>query len=425
MVVAFIAWGLIGTSVFLAVFYLSLFSRNSQAAEETPELRSTPSVAVLMPAYNEEGVVERAVENALSLDYPDYEVIFVDDGSTDDTLEKAKQYTDDDRLRIIEHGENQGKAAALNTALAATDAEYTVVQDADSVIDQGTLEAALARFEADSDVGAVIASIRPLATDNFLRRLQSIEYRITNFYRSLMAHIDIIDCTPGAFSMYRTADLKQLDGFDVGNLTEDLEIAWRLRRLGRRIDMVFHRSSNTEYPPTPRSLYRQRVTWARGSLRNAWKHRDMFFNSEHGWFGVFQLPVRLIAPMLAVVSLSLVAVGIAKQLYSVLLQLTSVGLVLPTLQGFELGQALLGMQWKVYIPLLLSLVVTAYLLRSAYRKAGDSIQYPGALAAFYFGYYILYGFFWSAAIIKELLHTAKAWTPSTRPFSGQPSSPAS
>ncbi|MFB6294395.1 MAG: glycosyltransferase family 2 protein, partial [Candidatus Nanohaloarchaea archaeon] len=194
----------------------------------------------------------------------------------------------------------------------------------------------------------------------------------------------------------------------------------RLRRLGRRIDMVFSQSSNTEYPPTPQSLYRQRVTWARGSLQNAWKHRDMFFNDDHGWFGVFQLPVRFIAPMLAVVSLLLVGIGLGKQLYSIILHITSVGLVLPTLNGFDLIGTALGMQWKVYIPLFLSLVVTAYLLRSAYRKAGDSVQYPVALGVFYFGYFVLYGFFWASAIIKELLHTARTWTSSIRPFSARP-----
>ncbi|MDY6769593.1 MAG: glycosyltransferase [Candidatus Nanohaloarchaea archaeon] len=410
MLVTYLAWALIGASVFLAVFYMNIFWRTRGETVDTAQQDAHPPISILMPAYNEERTVETALDNALTLDYPDHEVIFVDDGSTDDTLALARQFADHDRLRIIEHGDNQGKAAALNTALDAADSEYVVVQDADSRIDEGTLEAAAARFMHNDDLGAVIASIRPLATDNFIRKLQAVQYRITNFYRSLMAHIDTIDVTPGAFSMYRKADLETLGGFDVGNPTEDLEIAWRLRRLGREIDMVYDRSSSTEYPPTFRELYHQRVTWARGSIRNAWKHRDMFFDDAYGWFGVFQLPVHIISPLIAITSLLLIATGLGEQAYSLLLHVSAVGISLPTIQAVDWTRLLIGVQWKVYAPLGLSMVVTAYLIRTAYRTAGDAVEHPVALGAYFLAFFALYGFFWTAAIIKELLHTGRVWT---------------
>lgn len=416
MLVAYIAWTLIGASVFLAVFYMNLFW-NATEARDPGELERYPSISILMPAYNEESAVETALENALNLDYPDYNVIFIDDGSTDSTMDIARTFDGHERLKLIEHDENQGKAAALNTGLAETDSDYVVVQDADSRIDEGTLQAAAARFETNDDLGAVIASIRPLHTDNFIRKLQSVQYRITNFYRSLMAQIDTIDVTPGAFSMYRAGDLKELGGFDVGNPTEDLEIAWRLRKLDRELEMVYDKNSETEYPPTFMSLYRQRVKWARGSIRNAFKHRDMFFNRDHDWFGVFQLPVHIFSPLIAVTSLTLIAVGVGQTVYNAFLQVSAVGITLPTIEAINLTRVILGMQWKIYVPLGISLVITAYLIHLAYRKAGDSVEHPFALAVYYFAFFALYGFFWTAAILKELMHTGRVWTRSQRPFS--------
>ncbi|MDY6774166.1 MAG: glycosyltransferase [Candidatus Nanohaloarchaea archaeon] len=411
MMVTYIAWMLIAGSVFLAVFYLNLFRHTSSQSRDSPaELSSSPDVTLIMPAYNEEGTIREALENALNLDYPNYRVLMVDDGSTDSTLDIASEFAGHEKLTVLEHEENQGKSAALNTALEVTDSEYVAVQDADSSIDEGTLEEALAKFEQNDDLGAVIASIRPLWNDNFVRKLQFVQYRLTNFYRSLMAHIDTIDVTPGAFSLYRTSDLKEVGGFDVGNLTEDLDIAWRLRRLGREIDMVYRKRSNTEYPPTLLSLYRQRVQWARGSIQNAWKHRDMFLNREYGWFGTFQLPVHILSPLIAVVSLFLVGTGLARQAYSFLLNVSAVGLTAPAITGIELMPLLLRVQWKIYVPLAVSLVLAAYLIRTAYRKSQDPVQHPMALAAYYLGFFVLSGFFWTAAIIKELLHSSRVWT---------------
>lgn len=407
--ITYLAWLLIGSSVFMATFYLNVH-RNGNS-EESYSLEEYPEVAILMPAYNEEGVVEESLENATNLDYPDYQVVFINDASTDDTLEIAEKFEERDNLTILDHEENKGKAAAMNTGLEEIEADYTVVQDADTSITADLLKEATAKMEHENNLGAVIASIMPLKRDTFVRKLQVVEYRMTNFYRSLMSKIDTLDVTPGAFSIYRTKDLKDLGGFDRGNLTEDLEMAWRLRREKHRsIDMIYGKKSKTEFPATLGDLFNQRVRWSRGFIYNARKHWEMFFNSEYGWFGKFQLPIQGIVPLFAVGGLIMIFIGILEALFNFAVTVSAVGLQFPTLGSMNLARVFLGISWKIYAPLLISLVFTGYLIKTAYSKSGRSVKHPGGMAVYFFAYFAVQASFWTAAILKELFQTKRIWT---------------
>lgn len=405
--IVFLGWLMIGSSIFMAAFYLSVHQLKEDEEIEY-DLDEEPSVAIFMPAYNEEDVVERAIKSALELDYENYEIILVDDGSTDSTLEEARKFSEHEKLTIIEQGENRGKAAALNTALENTDADYGVVQDADSSISPDTLKKALAKMESDSNLGGVIASIMPLRTNTFVRKLQVVEYRMTNFYRSLMSHIDTLDVTPGAFSIYRVSDLKEVGGFDEGNLTEDLEMAWRLRRHGRSISMVYDKKADTELPMNMRELFNQRVRWARGFMMNAYRYRDMFFNGKYGWFGVLQLPLQLVIPAVAVLSIVMISFGLVNSLFSYLVQVSAVGFAIPEL-ALNLDRLLLNLQWKILFPLVSSLALGGYVIKTAYNESGKSVNHPLALSVYFFLYFGLQALFWLAAILKELFQTKRIW----------------
>ncbi len=408
--ITYLAWLLIGSSIFLIAFYLNVFLHTDRD-EELYELETEPSITVLMAAYNEEDVVEEALENACSLDYSNYDVVLVDDGSTDSTLEKASRIADENPiLTVLSHDENLGKAAALNTGLEQIGSDYVVVHDADSKIDGELLEKAAAKLEHQENLAAVIASIRAWRSDTFVRRLQEVEYRMTNFYRSLMDHINTIDVTPGAFSMYRTADVKEVGGFDVGNLTEDLEMAWSLRKNGRDISMVYHTYSETEFPMTLRELYAQRVRWARGGMLNALKYRSMFFKRNYGWFGVLQLPIQFLMPFIAILGLGMILYGVSEGLFNLLLQWSAVGFVLPDFSSIEPYRAFLGMQWKIFLPLVASIGFTGYIVKRAYNHAGEDIKHPFGLLIYMFGYFAVQASFWVAAILKELFRTKRIWT---------------
>jgi cellulose synthase/poly-beta-1,6-N-acetylglucosamine synthase-like glycosyltransferase len=403
----FIAWLLVGSSAFVSLFYLYIHLGSEE--ESFSRLDSWPSVSILVPAYNEEDVVSESLENLLNLDYPHYEVIFINDNSSDGTLESACEYSSDYKMEIVDLEENRGKAGALNEGLERAQGEFAVVQDADSVIEEGIIKDAVSKMSAKPELGAVIGRIRPLKGNSFFRKLQITEYTVTNFYRKLMCSIDTLDVTPGAFSIYRTEDLRDVGGFDEGNLTEDLDMAWRLRKKGRSLDMVYHRSSHTELPKTFSDLKGQGVRWARGFIYNARKHVDMFFNKEYGWFGRFQLPLHAVVPAIAVLGLGMILSGLLERVYNAYLQFSAVGLTL-NLGQLELWKILLSIQWKVYIPLAMSLLVTGYLIRVAYNRAGRTVQHPASLLFYFFAFFAFKAYFWSTAIFKELFRMTKVWT---------------
>lgn len=407
--ILYIAWLLIFSSVFLSIFYIGIYSGIKDERSDEIDLETEPSVTILMPAYNEEEVVEKALESVKTLDYPNYNVKFVDDGSTDKTLEKAKQYASN-IIEIIEHEENRGKAAAINTGLENIDSDYAVVQDADSEIEASLLRKALSKMEHNNEIGAVIASIMPLEANTFIRKIQVVEYRLTNFYRMLMTEMDTLNVTPGAFSIYKTEDLKAVGGFDEGNITEDLEMAFRLRQYGKKFQMIYDDSSKTEFPSNLRELYNQRVRWARGFIYNGLKYREMWFNKEYGYFGTVQLPMLVLMPALILISFGMVFTGIFQSLYSYAIQISAVGLQMPEFTLGKLYMTVLSMNWKVYIPLLLSLVLVAYIIAVAYRYSGEKPENLPALLFYFFAYFLFQSGFWVAAVLKEIMRSKKVWT---------------
>ena len=407
--ILYIAWLLIFSSVFLSVFYLGIYSGIKDSREDKITLHSEPSVTILMPAYNEEEVVEKALNSVKTLEYPNYKVKFIDDGSTDSTLEKARKYASE-VIEVIEHEKNQGKAAAINTGLQSTDSDYIVVQDADSEISAALLRKALSKMQENHDIGAVIASIMPLEVDGFIRKIQVVEYRLTNFYRMLMTEMDTLNVTPGAFSIYRTSDLKEVGGFDEGNITEDLEMAFKLRKYGKKFQMIYDDSSKTEFPATLKQLYNQRVRWARGFIYNGIKYREMFLNKEYGYFGTIQLPMLVLMPALILTSFLMVFTGIFQSIYSYAITISAVGLQFPEFTFENLYLSILSANWKVYVPLLLSLVLVAYIIKTAYRYSGERPEHVTALLFYFFAYFMLQSGFWVAAVLKELTRSKKVWT---------------
>ncbi|MFB6209206.1 MAG: glycosyltransferase family 2 protein [Candidatus Nanohaloarchaea archaeon] len=402
-----LAWLLIGGATFLALFYLNIFMNRQQGS--LPELDSYPSVSILIPAYNEEKTIEDALESALEIDYSPLKVLMIDDGSTDSTLEKARSFEESERLEIIEKEKNEGKAQALNRGLEEIDSEYAVVQDADTVIHSNLLRKGLRKFQHDPELGAVIGAIQNFESDTFVRKLQRVQYQMTNFYRNLMSSIETLDVTPGAFSLYRTSDLEKVGGFDEGNPTEDLEMAWRLRKLGRNLEMVYSAESRTEFPESFRDLYRQRVRWKRGSIVNSIKHREMFLDSDYGWFGRWQLPVHVISPLLASASLVLVIFGFGESIFNMAVSYSAVGFQLPSLEAMSLSRILLGLQFKIYVPLLIGMVISAVMIRTAYRAGGKKVRNPLAVMVYFLWFFAIQGFFTLSAIIKEMLRSKRVW----------------
>ena len=251
----------------------------------------TPTVTVIMAAYNEEKVIAGSLRSLLNSDYPALEIIVVDDGSTDHTLRLLRDgFGDDSRVRIL-HQKNAGKMAAMNRALRAAEGEILMLADADTLFPPPAI-GFLARHFVDRRIGAVAAGVRiGNAADNILTRWQAMEYSTCqNFDRR---GYDLLNCIPviaGAAGAVRREAITALGGFSPDTLNEDMDMTWQLLRAGWRIVNDSEAVAYTEAPNTLNSFLRQRFRWAYGTLQCLWKHRDAL--GRHGALGWVALPIQ-------------------------------------------------------------------------------------------------------------------------------------
>lgn len=262
-------------TLFITFFFLILHSEHKK---ERLEGDFFPSVSVIIPAYNEEKTIVSTVNAVKRLDYPNIlEVLVVDDGSSDRTGELAKQAG----ARVLRK-ENQGrKSYALNHALKNVRGELIVCIDADSYPEPDSLKKAVRHFQ-DKDVAAVTISIFVKNPKNIVERLQNIEYVLISWARKLLEMIDGIYVTPGALSMYRTDIIRDVGGFDNENLTEDMEIAWRLLYKGYKIKMSLDSEVYTSVPKTFKKWWYQRVRWSVGGIQTILKYWKRLLEKQTG-----------------------------------------------------------------------------------------------------------------------------------------------
>jgi peptidoglycan-N-acetylglucosamine deacetylase len=251
----------------------------------------TPTVTVIMAAFNEEKVITGSLRSLLNSDYPALDVVVVDDGSTDNTLRLLRDgFGDDSRVRIL-HQKNAGKMAAMNRALRGAEGEILMLADADTLFPPPAI-GLLARHFVDQRIGAVAAGVRiGNAADNILTRWQALEYATCqNFDRR---GFDLLNCIPviaGAAGAVRRDAINALGGFSSDTLNEDMDMTWQLLRAGWRVVNDSEAMAYTEAPNTLDSLLRQRFRWAYGTLQCLWKHRDAM--GRYGAFGRLALPIQ-------------------------------------------------------------------------------------------------------------------------------------
>ena len=254
-----------------------------------------PTVAVVVPAYNEEKVIERTIASLLASDHPSrFEVILVDDGSSDGTYQRAREaFADDSRVRVFTKP-NGGKAAALDFGLALTDAEILVAMDADTIFARETI-ARLTRHFADPRIGAVAGNAKVGNRINLMTRWQALEYITSqNLDRRAFHLLDCISVVPGAVGAWRRELIQQAGGFTDQTLAEDADLTLTIRRMGYSIVYEDEAIALTEAPDTVRGFVRQRYRWMFGTMQAAWKHRDTLFRRRYGALGFVALPNVLI-----------------------------------------------------------------------------------------------------------------------------------
>ncbi len=249
----------------------------------------TPLVTVVVPAYNEERAIGKTVNALLQLSYPNKEIIVVDDGSTDRTLEAAKKYAQNDFTRVISKP-NGGKWSALNTGIRDAKGEFIVCIDADTLLDPEAIQQLLRHF-SDPDVAAVAGNVKVANRQNVLTKLQALEYIVgINLYRRSEANLENVTVVPGPIGAFRASVIKEIGLFAGDTFAEDADVTLRILKAGYKTMYEPRAIGYTEAPASMTSLAKQRYRWYRGSFQVLSKHKDMTFKRKYKRTGTFVMP---------------------------------------------------------------------------------------------------------------------------------------
>ena len=269
--IRFLFFVAIALGIARAVILTALAVANRHKAP--PEDPATPSVTVIVPAYNEERVIVASVARVLASDYPRFEVIVADDGSKDRTSELVSRHFGKDPRVILLTMPNGGKASAINRALAHATGEVIIALDADTQFLPDAI-AKLVRWFADPKLGAVAGNARVGNRINIVTKWQAIEYvTAQNVERRALDRLGAITVVPGAIGAWRRAALDEVGGYPEDTLAEDQDLTIAIQRRGWRVTYDIHAVALTEAPETFRALARQRFRWSFGTLQCLWKHR--------------------------------------------------------------------------------------------------------------------------------------------------------
>ena len=365
-------------------------TRVREAAEPTPPVEADgawPRLSIIVPAYNEEVNAVRSLESLLRLDYPDFEIVFVDDGSKDATHELvAVAFAGHPQVRVLTKP-NGGKASALNYGIAHAESEFMVCIDADTQLDPAALRQLMGHFDSPL-VGAVAGNVKVGNERNLLTRWQAIEYITSqNFDRRAFELLGCITVVPGAIGAFRREALRLAGGFTTDTLAEDCDLTIRLQRVGFTIGYAPRAVAVTEAPETVDMFLKQRFRWSFGIMQSFWKHRYLCFNPRYGTLGlvafpnllVFQLILPFLNPIADVLMLYSLFTGQGGPVLGYYLAFLAVDVAAAALAfGFE-GERRSRLWWLLPQRFAYRQLMYVVLVRSVLRAVKGELQSWGVL----------------------------------------------
>jgi cellulose synthase/poly-beta-1,6-N-acetylglucosamine synthase-like glycosyltransferase len=370
------------TMLFVPMAALSKYKEDIQ-----PDVKSYPKVSVIIPAYNEEKVIANTIEALLETKYPKKEIIFVDDGSKDNTLRIATRYKD--QIKIL-HKENGGKATALNYGIQYTTGEIIVIVDADTIIGRHSLKEIVKGFEVNEHVAAVAGNIKVRNVTNWITKCQALEY-ITGIQivRRAFDVFGSITIVPGALGAFKKSYLLEAGAYGKDTIVEDFDQTIKLLKAGLITQGSSKATAYTEAPNTIRDFIAQRKRWYRGNMQVLKRHSDGLTNPRYGYLQKLSLPYLFL------------------------------GMVITPIIGFTAtANAILGVimgdGWYVLQVLLIFTTVHYLMTALALRIDGEDqkmLWYAGFLV---FGFKQIVDALLLKAIIEQLRNKKATWTSAKR-----------
>jgi cellulose synthase/poly-beta-1,6-N-acetylglucosamine synthase-like glycosyltransferase len=243
-----------------------------------------PFVSIIVPVYNEEKVVADSIKSLLELNYSNYEIIVVNDGSTDKTKEVAAQLVgyqkgrySDIKVSLIDKP-NGGKSRALNAGIRYSKAEIVLCMDGDSQLSPDSVRLAVRHF-VNPEIGAVAGNVKVINRGKFYTDLQALEYiEGLNMARSAQSFVRLVNIIPGPLGLFRKKAVEEAGYYSSDTFAEDADLTLKILANGWKIYYEPNSISFTEAPAKLQQLLKQRYRWTRGILQSIRKHKKLMVN---------------------------------------------------------------------------------------------------------------------------------------------------
>ncbi len=400
-------------SVYVQIFFLFTFLEKRRHIVHHPdslELSNYPTVTIAVPCYNEHETIERTVASLLALDYPKDKIklFLIDDGSKDNTWDLIKNL-DNGKNILSFHKENGGKHTALNLALEKSDSEFFGCLDADSFVHNQALKRILKYFEVDPKTMAVAPSIVVYNPKNILQSAQKIEYDMAIYTKKMLGFMGGIHVTPGPFSIFKKRVFEELGNYHKAHNTEDQEIALRMQEHGYKIDHCPDAFVYTNTPNSVMKLYRQRLRWIYGFIKNLVDYRRLLFRKKYGTVALFTLPSGIVS-VLGVILLSFTVVyNLSKFIYHKIIQIQTVGFSSLLKFNYKFDWFFVNTKAVLFLSIILYILVIISVLIGRKMSEGK-VTFSISILYFIIIYSVIAPFWMLRAIYNAIFSKESSWT---------------
>lgn len=232
-----------------------------------------PMISLMVPCYNEGDNLDESIPHLLQLRYPNYELIFINDGSKDNTGEIIDRWAAKEKKITALHQENQGKASALNHGLTIAKGKYVACIDGDAVLDYYALDYMVQALEKDPKYAATTGNPRVRNRSTILGRLQVSEFSsIIGLIKRAQGLMGTIFTVSGVCCLFRKDVMEEIGGWSTNMITEDIDISWKIQIAGYNIMYEPRALCWVLMPESMRGLYKQRLRWAQGGAETIIKY---------------------------------------------------------------------------------------------------------------------------------------------------------
>jgi len=261
------------------IFYFRFEWRNTGNAEHLPELKEYPPVSILIPCYNEAANIRETIDILLHQKYPNYEIIAINDGSKDNTLDILQELANKhEKLRVVNLHTNQGKAMGLHAGALIANSEILVCIDGDALLAPEACAWMVKHFLDNPKVGAVTGNPRIRNRSTLLGRIQVGEFSaIVGMIKRAQRSYGQIFTVSGVIAGFRKSALHQVGYWSNDMVTEDIDISWKLQLAGWSIYFEPNALCWVLMPETLEGLWKQRSRWAQGGTEVLLRYFNKLF----------------------------------------------------------------------------------------------------------------------------------------------------